>query len=246
MLLDERVLASLASETRFRDVRLIRETGSTNRLVAELAAAGAPEGVVVSADFQSAGRGRLDRAWDAQPGDGLLVSALLRPEALPAERWHLVTAAAALAGRDACREVAGVEPGIKWPNDLMVGGAKLAGVLAEAAGAAVVVGMGLNVHSGPPGAAVLDRVAGRRTSRGELLEKWLRSFDRLLGDWDAVAARYRRDCATVGQTVSVELGGGEMLKGLAEEVDRLGRLVVALPGGERRTVAAGDVTHLRW
>jgi BirA family biotin operon repressor/biotin-[acetyl-CoA-carboxylase] ligase len=241
VIVDERVRTA----TRFRDVRLLGEVDSTNRVVADLAAAGAPEGLVVAADFQAAGRGRLDRSWEALPGDGLLVSVLLRPAGLAVERWHLVTAAAALAARDACAAVAGVRPELKWPNDLLVGPAKLAGILAEAAGGALVVGMGLNVHGGPPGAAVLDEVAGRRVSRSRLLEAWLVGLDALLGDWPGVEEAYRASLATAGREVRVDLAGGEVLEGLAESVDGLGRLLVRPPGSAPVAVAAGDVTHLR-
>lgn len=240
MILDERVRAALAAETRFRDVRLLESAGSTNQMVAALAAEGAPEGLVVATDHQTAGRGRLDRSWEDHPGDGLLVSVLLRPTGLPVERWHLVTAAVALAARAACGEVAGVEPDVKWPNDLLIDGRKLAGILAEATAGAVTVGMGMNVHGGPPGAAVLDRAAGRRIVREDLLVRWLRHLDARAGDWSAVGDEYRRCCSTVGREVSVELLDGKRLVGRAEGVDQMGRLVV---GG--RAVAVGDVTHLR-
>ncbi|HET6965760.1 MAG TPA: biotin--[acetyl-CoA-carboxylase] ligase [Acidimicrobiales bacterium] len=246
MNLDERVRSALAAETRFTDIRLLAETASTNDLVADLAAAGAPEGLVVTADFQTAGRGRLDRTWEAHPGDGLLVSVLLRPAGLPIERRALVASAVALAGRTACREVADVTPEIKWPNDLLSPeGAKLAGILAVEASGAVVVGMGLNVHGGPPGAAYLDALAGRRVDRASLLESWLRALDRLAADWDRVAARYRQECATVGRRVSVELSGGQVVVGTAEAVDELGLLVLRLDDGSVRSLSVGDVTHLR-
>lgn len=245
MILDERVRAELASSTRFRDVRLLDSVDSTNRMAAGLALQGAPEGLVVSADWQSAGRGRLERTWEAAPGDGLLVSVLVRPRDLPLQRWHLVTAATALAAQDACVVVADVRPDIKWPNDLLVGDGKLAGILAEAAAGAVVVGMGLNVHAGPPGAAVLDRVAGRRVDRADVLAAWLRALDVYLGDWSRVAAEYRSRCATVGMDVSVELRAGELLTGRAEGVDESGRLIVADAAGSRTPVAVGDVTHVR-
>lgn len=240
MILDERVRAALVAETRFTDVRLLESAGSTNQLVAALAAEGQPEGLVIATDHQTAGRGRLDRRWEDRPGDGLLVSVLIRPSGLPAEQWHLVTAAVALAARSACREVAGVEPEIKWPNDLLFGGRKLAGILAEVAGGAVTVGMGLNVHGGPPGSATLDDEAGRRVRREDLLVAWLRRLDARVGDWDGVGMDYRRLCATLGRDVSVQLAGGETLVGRAEDVDGMGRLIVA-----GRPVAAGDVTHLR-
>ena len=151
-------------------------------------------------------------AW-AAPGTHLLVAAcscqlLIRPRDLPLESFHLVTAAAALAARDACLAVASVEAGVKWPNDLLVGERKLAGILAESSGDAVVVGMGLNVHSGPPGSAVLDEEAGRRIARDELLLSWLRRLDALIGTWEEVSRRYAVACVTVGRRVRVGARGG--------------------------------------
>jgi BirA family transcriptional regulator, biotin operon repressor / biotin---[acetyl-CoA-carboxylase] ligase len=245
VILEERVRSGLAADTRFRDIRLLDQTGSTNEDVAALAAAGAPEGLVVATDFQTAGRGRLDRRWEAQPGDGLLVSVLLRPAGLAPERRSLVASAVALAARDACEEVAGVSPAIKWPNDLLVGPAKLAGILAVESAGAIVVGMGLNVHGGPPGAAWLDELAGRRIDRARLLEVWLRSLDLVAADWDEVAARYRRECATVGRAVSVELSAGDTVTGVASGVDDLGRLMLRAGDGSEKALAVGDVTHLR-
>ena len=245
MILEERVRSSLAADTRFRDIRLLGQTGSTNDDLMALAAAGAPEGLVLSTEFQTAGRGRLDRRWEARPGDGLLVSVLLRPTGLSPERRGLVASAVALAAREACVSVAGVTPDIKWPNDLMIGPAKLAGILAAEHSGAVVVGMGMNVHGGPPGAAWLDQAAGRRVDRALLLDAWLRSLDRLALDWEGVAARYGQECATVGRPVSVELSAGEAVTGVASRIDDLGRLVLREDGGGERALAVGDVTHLR-
>ena len=245
MSIDERVRADLAASTRFNDIRVLEVTDSTNRVVAELAAGGAPEGVVVEAEVQTAGRGRLDRTWEAAPGSGLLVSVLLRPAGLPLARWHLLTSAAGLAGSDACAEVSGFRPSLKWPNDLVAGSGKLAGILAESSAGAAVVGMGLNVHSGPPGSAWLDQLAGRRVSRAALLVAWLRAFDRLLDDWDLVASRYRAECSTVGRQVEVEQADGK-LAGTADTIDDQGRLVVRPAGGGAPVVvSAGDVVHLR-
>jgi BirA family biotin operon repressor/biotin-[acetyl-CoA-carboxylase] ligase len=246
VILDERVRAELAASTRFRDLRFSPVVDSTNRVVVDLARAGEPEGLVVATDLQTAGRGRLDRTWEAEAGTGLLVSVLLRPVDLPQPRWYLTTAATALAARDACREVAGVTAEIKWPNDLLVDDRKLAGILAETAGGAVVVGMGMNVHSGPPGAAWLDRAAGRRTSRTALMVAWLTGLHRLIGDWDAVTGRYRSECATLGRNVVVEQAGGERLLGRAEGIDDQGRLLVRGPDGFRKSLSVGDVTHLRF
>lgn len=222
------------------------ETGSTNADLLDEAAAGAPDGIVLATDYQTAGRGRLERTWEAKPGDGLLVSVLLRPAGLTAERRGLVASAVALAARSACREVAGVDPELKWPNDLLsASGAKLAGILAVSVADAVVVGMGMNVHGGPPGSAFLDDLAGERVSRAALLGAWLRDLDGRAADWAVVAVDYRRQCATVGRRVSVELFEGRFLEGMAEGIDDLGRLVVRADDGETRALSVGDVTHLR-
>ncbi|MGH9120910.1 MAG: biotin--[acetyl-CoA-carboxylase] ligase, partial [Acidimicrobiales bacterium] len=241
MHLDERVLLGLAATTRFGDVRLLDEATSTNTVAAEAAAAGAPEGLVVVAEHQSAGRGRLGRRWEAAPGTSLLVSVLLRPEGLPRERWHLLTAAAGIAARTACGEGGGFFPRLKWPNDLIVEDRKLAGILAETSGDAVVVGMGLNCSAAPEvpgGAASVDEVAGRAVPREDLLVAWLRALDGLLGRWDEVAAAYAALCATVGRRVRVTLPGGS-LEGLAEGLDPAGRLLLREADGTLRAIGAG-------
>ncbi|MDP9452370.1 MAG: biotin--[acetyl-CoA-carboxylase] ligase [Actinomycetota bacterium] len=192
---------------RFADIRHLEETGSTNAEVLALARAGVPEGVVVVADFQSAGRGRRGRTWTAPPGSGLLASVLLRPRLGPAQA-PLAGLAAAVAAVEACAEVAGVVPALKWPNDVVVertggdgaAGGKLAGLLAESLVEgdelpAVVVGMGLNLTRAParhrpqpafapgpvvppPGAAYLEDLAGRPVARDDLLGSWLAHLDR--------------------------------------------------------------------
>lgn len=220
-------------EFRFADVRRFESIDSTNRYLLDEARAGAPEGVVAVADHQTAGRGRLGRRWEAPPGACLLCSALLRP-ALPVERLHLVTAMVGLAARDA---VAGlVEAELKWPNDLLVDGRKLAGVLAEVELPAVVVGIGLNVTWAPPEGACL----GPGVGRDEVLDRFLGALDALYGRWDDVAERYRAEVATVGQRVRVEPTAGPPFEGVAERVTPEGHLVV-----DGRVVTAGDVHHLR-
>jgi BirA family biotin operon repressor/biotin-[acetyl-CoA-carboxylase] ligase len=212
---------------------------STNRWLLDEARRGAPEGVVAVADHQTAGRGRLGRNWEAPPGAALLCSVLLRPT-LPVDRLHLAVAAVALAGLSAVTEVSGLQPGIKWPNDLLMDdGRKLAGVLAEAELPAVVVGIGLNVGWAPPGAACL----GSGVSRDALLDSLLGHLGALVGDWAAVPALYRRACVTLGQAVRVELPD-ETFTGVAADVTDEGHLVVDV-GACLRTVAAGDVVHLR-
>jgi BirA family biotin operon repressor/biotin-[acetyl-CoA-carboxylase] ligase len=164
------MVGRIVPRVRFGDVRWLEETDSTNTRLLEEARAGAPEGRVLAADHQTAGRGRMGRRWEAPPGSALLVSVLVRP-ALPLGRAHLVTMAAGLAASDACEALAGVRPGLKWPNDLVVDDAKLAGLLAESvvegdALRALVVGMGLNVTAAPAeGATCLAGAAGRTVER---------------------------------------------------------------------------------
>lgn len=190
------------------------------------------------ADHQTAGRGRLGRTWEAPPGANLLASFLLRP-VLPAERLHLVTAAVALAAADACEAVAGVVPDLKWPNDLLVGDAKLGGILAESALPLVVVGLGLNVGWAPPGAACL----GADVSRDGVLDALLDRLGERVADWEGVARDHRRRCATLGRDVRIELAD-ETFTGVAADITDDGHLLVDV-GACLRTVTAGDVVHLR-
>ncbi len=240
------------------EIRWLDEVDSTNTYVRARAREGALEGLVVVADYQTAGRGRLDRRWESPRGANLLASVLLRPHCDGTD-VHLCTGALALAAADACREVAGVEPVLKWPNDLLVGESKLAGVLAEAefsggALAAVVIGIGINVAwPGPEGAGgtCLDDLGGTAepVDRRVLLECLLGALAArrpLLEEASgraALADEVRRRSATLGQQVRVTLPE-EQLTGLAAAIDDAGHLVVETASGPR-TVTAGDVVHLR-
>ncbi|HEX3620736.1 MAG TPA: biotin--[acetyl-CoA-carboxylase] ligase [Acidimicrobiales bacterium] len=212
-------------EARFTDVRWFAEVDSTNRVAADLARAGAADGLVVGADHQTAGRGRRGRSWESRPGAALLVSVVLRPAP------RLVTLAAGLAAADACEAaVAGISVALKWPNDLLRDGAKLGGILTEVVGDAVVVGLGVNLGWAPDGAARLGPDVDRDAA--------LRAYLAGLADPGDVLARYRQRCSTIGRRVRVQLPDGT-LDGTAEAVDDEGRLVV---GG--RPVSAGDVVHV--
>ena len=237
------------------DVRWFESLGSTNSYLLKQAAEGAFEGMVAVADHQSAGRGRLDRRWESPPGSSLLTSILFRPTFDPAE-LHLCTAAVALAAAEACRRVAGVGPVIKWPNDLLVGEAKLAGVLAEADftgdACAVVVGIGINVAWPGPTTVqgtCLDDLCGEPVDRHMLLEALLKALASRRGLLDSpdgrqeLAAELRQRCATLGQRIRVELAA-EAISGVASEIDDAGRLIVQTSTGPR-TVSAWDVVHLR-
>lgn len=222
------------------------EVDSTNRVVLDLARAGAPEGVVVVAGHQTAGRGRHGRTWSAAPGSSLLVSVLLRPAPSSPDRPHLAVAAVALSARDACASVADLTPDLKWPNDLVVGDAKLAGVLAEVAGDAVVVGLGLNVSGAgpwPAGAVSAESVAGRPVDPDALLAALLAALSARHGRWADIASEHRRACATLGRSVRVDLAD-ESFTGTAADITDEGHLLVDV-GMCIRTVTAGDVVHLR-
>ncbi len=251
--------------TRFADVRWVAETGSTNRDLLAVAASGAAEGHVLVADHQTAGRGRLDRTWIAPPGASLLVSVLLRP-VLPPEELFLLTLACGLAAGDAVAEVAGVQPGLKWPNDVVVVGGplsdrKIGGILAESHVAegrvdAVVVGMGLNLNwpAELPAdiastATAVNHVTGQPVDREQVLVEWLHRYEAYLVTIEHPDRRdefmnvVRARSATIGREVRVE-GAHETFEGLAVGIDEQGRLVVDR-GGVTTTVAVGDVVHAR-
>jgi BirA family transcriptional regulator, biotin operon repressor / biotin---[acetyl-CoA-carboxylase] ligase len=254
---------SALAGTRFADVRWVDETGSTNRDLLDLARSGAPEGVVLVADHQTAGRGRLDRTWVARPGSSLLMSVLLRPP-LPAADAHLVTMAMGVAAAEASAAISGVEAGLKWPNDLVFEDRKLAGVLAQSGidGGrldSVVVGIGLNLtwNGAPPAdlagiAVALDELTDRPVERDEVLVAVLQRFEHWYGGIadgaadasGALAARARELSATLGRQVRAELGQGSV-EGTATDLDDRGNLVVVDAAGARHVIAAGDVVHLR-
>jgi BirA family biotin operon repressor/biotin-[acetyl-CoA-carboxylase] ligase len=243
-------------------VRHVEETGSTNADLVELADT-AEVGSVLVAGHQTAGRGRLDRRWDAPPGANLLMSVLLRPTGGP-DRRSLITSTLAVAVVDALTDLfdlQGPTVGIKWPNDvLLVDGdrpGKVAGILAELVDGAqpvVVVGMGLNVgwpgphDEGPPGATSLA-AAGIDTGPRSLLDPVLASFGRWLdvledpGGVEAMRVGHLARSATIGQRVRIESPSG-MVEGLAVDLAADGALIVEVDGG-RREFRAGDVVHLR-
>ena len=247
----------------WREIEVVESTGSTNADLLARAQQGEPEGTVLAAEEQRAGRGRMGRAWTAPPRAALTFSLLLKPAVPPARRgWLPLLTGVAVA--EAVTKATGVETGLKWPNDLLAADAKLAGILAEAAGDAVVVGIGLNVSTEPaefpsprPGAlpATSLRAAGATApNREDILlailegfERWYRAWQQAGGDPDRSGLRpeYTRLSATIGRTVRAELPGGQALSGPAVGVDSDGRLLVLLSSGSEVAVAAGDVVHLR-
>jgi BirA family biotin operon repressor/biotin-[acetyl-CoA-carboxylase] ligase len=241
----------------WQSLEVVEEIGSTNAELVAAAARDAPEGTVLVAEHQVSGRGRLDRVWTSPPRAGLTVSFLLRPD-VPAARkgWLPLLTGVALA--ESVREVSGVLPSLKWPNDLLAAdGRKLAGILAETSGRAVVVGTGLNVSTTadelPETGTSLERITGGTVDRGTLLLAFLRTVERRYRRWadvlgDPVASGLAQDyltwSSTVGSAVTVDLPDGSVLEGVAQAVDWDGRLVVATAGGTVE-LASGDVRHVR-
>ncbi|UBU14628.1 biotin--[acetyl-CoA-carboxylase] ligase [Nonomuraea gerenzanensis] len=238
-------------------VTVVDSTGSTNADLAAAARDGAPEGAVLIAEAQQEGRGRLGRTWSAPARSGLTFSILLRPAVPPlAQGWLPLLYGVAAAS--AVRRLAEVEVRLKWPNDLLIGERKLAGVLAERVDDAVVVGMGLNVTLRPDElptetATSLSIAEGACLDRDPLLRAVLREVEvhyrewaEAKGDADAsgLRAAYLAASATVGRQVRVELPDGHALTGLATGIDASGHLRLDA-GGERYTLSAGDVVHVR-
>lgn len=245
---------------------VVATTGSTN---ADLLARvrddpDTAEGQVLVAEQQTAGRGRLGRSWTSLPGASLTFSVLLRPASVPAARrgWLPLLAGVAVAG--AVRAAAGIGAVLKWPNDVLVGDRKLSGILAEQPpdGAAVIVGVGVNVAT-PPGALPVSPAGlpatsllaeGANVSRDTLLIEILRHLERWYLAFRAdpeparsgLLAEYHASCATLGRQVRVELPAGRTLTGMATGIDQDGRILVAeTPGSAPIPVSAGDVIHLR-
>ena len=241
----------------WRSVEVVERIGSTNAALVARAAEDAPEGTVLVAEHQEAGRGRLDRVWTSPPRAGITVSVLLRPDVPAARRsWLPLLTGVALA--EAVGTVPGCRTALKWPNDLLAAdGSKLAGILAEASSGAVVVGVGLNVSTRPDelpeGASSLAMEVGRTVDRAPVLLEFLRALERRYLRWTAVlgdpvqsglAHDYLAWCATVGTEVTVTLPDGGLLEGVAEAVDWDGRLVVRTGDGTVE-LASGDVRHVR-
>lgn len=250
-----RIAAAVVGGPLWRSVQVVERTVSTNADVVAAARAGAAEGMVLIAEEQAGGRGRLDRTWQSPPRSGLLMSLLLapglRPAALPL--LSLVTGVAVV---EAVRAVGGVDAVLKWPNDVMVGDRKLGGILVERADDRVVVGVGVNVSTRrdelPVETATSLALEGGRPDREPLAKEVLRAFARRYtafrdsgGESSSILPAYRAVCETIGRTVMVELPGGDVVTGTAVDVDDAGMLVVRDVDGRRTTWSAGDVVHLR-
>lgn len=251
-LVDE-VLA--VSDLPWRDVRVVASTGSTNEdLAARVAAGEAVEGATVAAGEQTHGRGRQGRDWTSPAGSSLSLSVVLAP---PVERSGFVPALVGVAVARAITGLSDVRVSLKWPNDVMVDGGKVAGILAEGVGGLVVAGCGINVSIPesdlPVPTATSLSLAGASVDRARLLVTVLEQIHAANDLWresgysaegSGLLDVYRGLCSTIGGDVDVTLPDGSVVTGLAQGIDDDGRLLVATPEGVR-TLTAGDVTHVR-
>ncbi|MEU3335741.1 biotin--[acetyl-CoA-carboxylase] ligase [Streptomyces sp. NPDC002144] len=249
----------------WRELEVVRATGSTNSDLVALAAAGkAAEGSVLVAEEQTAGRGRLDRQWTAPARSGLFFSVLLNPAEVPVARWGWLPLLTGVAVATGLARAAGVDTALKWPNDLLVSIAgeerKAGGILAERAGNdGVVIGVGVNVtlresELPVPAAGSLALAGAVSTDRDPLLRAALRALEEWYGRWreaggdpaeSGLQETYAAGCATLGRTVRAELPGDRSVTGEAVAVDGDGRLVIATADGVQEPVGAGDIVHLR-
>lgn len=235
-------------------MRWVASTGSTNADVTTLARAGSKPGLVIVSEHQATGRGRLGRNWESPAGASVALSALATPAA-PGERWTWLPLLTGLAVAAALRTLDVADVTVKWPNDVLAGGKKICGILAELVpgptGPAVVIGLGVNISLDaselPVPTATSLLLLGCETDKTEVTAKILRLLDAWLGRLESGAdlgSHYVRDCATIGRDVRVEGLGADPILGTAFGVDDAGRLGVRTAAGPR-WFAAGDVHHLR-
>lgn len=245
--------------TPWQQLDVVAETGSTNAdLLARVAAGGSIAAHVLLAEFQNSGRGRHGRSWSAAPRSQIAMSVGVGTTGVPADAWGWLPLLTGVAVVDALAATCEVSAGLKWPNDVLVGTGKLAGILAEVAAptSEIVVGLGLNVslsqQEAPDpratsltmlGASAVDRtalVANILDALGDRIERW-----RAAGGADDTLVRdYRNHSLTIGSQVRASLPGDQAIVGTARAIDTFGRLIID-DGDSEITVAAGDITHLR-
>ena len=256
----QRILSKLSSDYPWKEhFHWLEETGSTNDLLKEMARKGAPHGTVVIADRQTGGHGRMGRSFLSPGGVGIYCSMLLRPRCSPGELMHL-TCATAVAMCEAVEKATGFRPGIKWTNDLVFQRRKLGGILTELGLSAkgsvdyAIIGIGINCCQQeadfPPEirdiAGSLSMVTGTEIDRSAvaaaMMEALFRMDQILLAEKAEILNRYRHDCITVGQEISLLRVGEEVRHGRAVDVDQEGALVVEFSDGHREAVNSGEVS----
>jgi BirA family transcriptional regulator, biotin operon repressor / biotin---[acetyl-CoA-carboxylase] ligase len=252
------LLSHLKSRVIGRDIRVFEETTSTNDVVERLARDGVKEGVVVFAESQTKGRGRLGRKWISPARQGLWFSILLRPQLRPTSVTQLTIAAATALFR-AVYSQTGVKPEIKWPNDILIDGKKVAGILTELSAEPdkvkyIILGVGVDVNLSatdfPPElrkiATSLRVEAGQKINRAELAVKILQELDKdyqrvCSGQFESVANEWEEHCSTIGHNVTINIGDRK-IQGCAESLDTDGALLIRTQHGHLERIIGGDVT----
>lgn len=259
LLLADDLLALLGDNTVVgRDIRVFQETTSTNDVVERLGRDGVKEGVVVFAESQTRGRGRLGREWISRAGKGLWFSVLLRPPISPQAATQITVASGTALAR-AIRAVTKLPCDIKWPNDIVVGERKLCGILTEMNAEIekihyVILGMGVNVNfqpsDFPPGlrkiATSLAIETGRTWRRSDLAAAILSELDSayhkiIAGEFARLAEEWESLCSTLGRQVEIT-AGTRVVHGRAESLDEEGALLVRTQHGRLERIVGGDVT----
>lgn len=243
----------------WRLIDIVEETGSTNAdLIARAASGEDIAGVVLLAEHQSAGRGRQGRSWVAPAHSQVPLSVGISTESVPADRWGWLPLLAGVAVVDAIAEVAGIQAGLKWPNDVLFEGRKLVGILAEVAGSSqtIVLGIGINVtlHANDlpdPNATALNLLGWAHPDRNALAEAVLRELAARVDHWrelrgvdEKLIDDYRSRSITLGSRVRAELPGDREVVGNAVGIGESGQLRIDT-GEDTVAVSAGDITHLR-
>lgn len=256
----EEILSALPQDYPWRDqVQYFDTIDSTNSYLKRMAAQGAPQGAAAVADCQTLGRGRMGRSFQSPSGSGIYLSILLRPGCSPRKVMHL-TCAAAEAMCDAVEKAAAIRPGIKWTNDLVLKGRKIAGILTETGLNAqgeldwAIIGVGINCSQKemdfPPEirstagslAMALGRPISRPTLAAEMLAAFARMDEALFTGKEAMLAKYKTDCITLGQEISL-VRGEEIRHGTALDIGPEGDLIVRFSDtGEVKPVASGEVS----
>lgn len=250
------ITAALGPATSWREVRVVPSTGSTNADLARAARAGEAPGVALVASEQTAGRGRRDRTWESPAGTGVALSVLLQPRP-PFPQWGWLSLLAGLAVTSALAELSPAPDRVelKWPNDVLVGGRKVCGILSEAVqradGACAVVGMGINITLGagelPVPTATSLLLEGIDTDPNHVVVAVLRRFEEYYARWQdtgSLRAEYEGRCSSVGAELHVVVDEHRTVAGRGHGVDEDGRLLVATDSGVQ-AFAAGDVVHAR-
>ncbi|MCM8813927.1 MAG: biotin--[acetyl-CoA-carboxylase] ligase [Candidatus Omnitrophica bacterium] len=255
-LLPEEISWKLPTASFGQSIVSFEKISSTNTAAYTLAEQGLPEGTLVVAERQTAGRGRLGRAWASPPG-GIYASLIIRPDIGP-ELSPFLTLLTACAVTQAVRGYSGIRVDIKWPNDIYYQTSKIGGILTEMNAEMdcvhfVIIGFGLNVNSSaaglPAGAGSLSDIAGKKINRVGLLQEILVHLESLYGEFrqerhTSILGRWREYSCTLGRRVRVA-AHHEVIEGVAEDIDAAGALCVREANGKRRRVLSGDVELVR-